>query len=801
MKKVSVLLVLVILFGAGTYAQSVPQGMKYQAVARNLAGGVIASQEISLKISLLSKGSNPSVYYTEVHTVTTNQLGLFNLVVGGGKVEKGSFQTIPWSTDDVWLQVALKDKGKADFAPISSSQLFAVPYAFHAATASELVSKGKSEQNYVSAAGAASPTSVQAGVPSANWSLKGNSKSDATVDKLGTTDYEDLIFVTNNLERLRITKEGDISIANSLKVGVNVEVGNDLIVKKNVFLNTISGSTTNNGTFTVANAKSTSLTGTLTTDGATVLKNTLSVDGAAALKNTLAVDGATSLKSTLTTDGATSFKSTLTTDGATSLKSTLTTDGATALKSTLIVTGATTLNNTLNANGQVTVNADLANSQDDYNSYPLRVQGNEQGLAIKLNASAPDRGNNFITFYNSGGAALGRVEGFSGIAGGLRSAVIGIIGDPGPDDVSTDKNQAVSGNIPGSAADYFGTNYAFGAYSLTLTLVDDIVRLIVNAAACAAGLGIAGDCDDVAWSVVDLVVGGLQLGGYIAYNEAGGASVAYESGGADYAEWLHKFDTTETFSYGDVVGVKGGLISKSFKDAEKFMVISHLPAMVGGMPNPDKLNEYEKVAFLGQIPVKVVGHVKKGDYILPSGNDDGMALAVAPAQMKTRDYQRIIGISWAEADSNKVFNYINTAVGINSNDMANTIQDMQVVINNMQTALTKLKPDFKPNYFDTRGNTVFNQKGYSKSPTLKETVTNNIIHGNHQDLKETLKEAKKYAEAQGFDLKQYPYLSQMFDNPTPETMQKAYDHYSKVLVKAKNQLEEMKKVKQTNTKS
>ena len=37
--------------------------------------------------------------------------------------------------------------------------------------------------------------------------------------------------------------------------------------------------------------------------------------------------------------------------------------------------------------------------------------------------------------------------------------------------------------------------------------------------------------------------------------------VAYESGGADYAEWLKKADPNEVLSFGDVVGVKAGIIS------------------------------------------------------------------------------------------------------------------------------------------------------------------------------------------------------------------------------------------------
>jgi hypothetical protein len=39
-----------------------------------------------------------------------------------------------------------------------------------------------------------------------------------------------------------------------------------------------------------------------------------------------------------------------------------------------------------------------------------------------------------------------------------------------------------------------------------------------------------------------------------------------------------------SLSFGDVVGVKGGVISKSFTEAEKFMVVSQNPTVIGAMP-------------------------------------------------------------------------------------------------------------------------------------------------------------------------------------------------------------------------
>ena len=90
--------------------------------------------------------------------------------------------------------------------------------------------------------------------------------------QLGTTDFEDLVLVTDNLERLRITAAGEVQLKGSL------EIGGDLTVKNNVFLNTEGGETINNGNFTVANASPTLLTGQVTINASLVLDDDADYD-------------------------------------------------------------------------------------------------------------------------------------------------------------------------------------------------------------------------------------------------------------------------------------------------------------------------------------------------------------------------------------------------------------------------------------------------------------------------------------------------------------------------------------------
>jgi len=55
-----------------------------------------------------------------------------------------------------------------------------------------------------------------------NWSLTGNAGTTAGTNFLGTTDSQDLIFKTNNLERLRITQTGRLDFSNTSGSNTNI---------------------------------------------------------------------------------------------------------------------------------------------------------------------------------------------------------------------------------------------------------------------------------------------------------------------------------------------------------------------------------------------------------------------------------------------------------------------------------------------------------------------------------------------------------------------------------------------------
>ena len=155
-----------------------------------------------------------------------------------------------------------------------------------------------------------------------------------------------------------------------------------------------------------------------------------------------------------------------------------------------------------------------------------------------------------------------------------------------------------------------------------------------------------------------------------------GGGVTYESGARDYAEWMERLDENEELIASDIVGVFGGRITRNTVGAEKVMVVSFKPIVLGNMPPAGEEHRYSKVAFLGQVPVKVWGTVKRGDYILPSSRNDGTGIAMDPYHMTAELFTRVVGRAWSEGRSRKL-NVVNVAVGLHAGDIAEIVRSQE----------------------------------------------------------------------------------------------------------------------------
>ncbi len=65
--------------------------------------------------------------------------------------------------------------------------------------------------------------------------------------------------------------------------------------------------------------------------------------------------------------------------------------------------------------------------------------------------------------------------------------------------------------------------------------------------------------------------------------------------------------------------------------------------------------------------MKVKGSVKAGDYIVASGKNDGLGIAVSPDNMTPEDFKMAVGQAW-ESSNEQGVKLINTAVGLAADD-------------------------------------------------------------------------------------------------------------------------------------
>lgn len=115
-----------------------PNAFAYQAVIRNATGGVVASQEISLRARIRQGSVSGTNVYTEVHDATTNAYGQVTLALGQGTPSNGAFTSIDWGASTYFIEIAVDLTGGSTYEVVSVTQLLSVPYAHYANVAGDL---------------------------------------------------------------------------------------------------------------------------------------------------------------------------------------------------------------------------------------------------------------------------------------------------------------------------------------------------------------------------------------------------------------------------------------------------------------------------------------------------------------------------------------------------------------------------------------------------------------------------------------------------------------------------------------
>ena len=173
--------------------------------------------------------------------------------------------------------------------------------------------------------------------------------------------------------------------------------------------------------------------------------------------------------------------------------------------------------------------------------------------------------------------------------------------------------------------------------------------------------------------------------GRIEGNGSGG--VLYGTSGSDFAECLPRSTQEDIIESGDIVGVFQEKISHETSQAIQLMVITDRPAVLGNQQ--EEVGQDEMVSFIGQVPVKVIGPVEQGDWIIPSGKHDGIGRAIHPDKL-TLDH-RIVGKAWA-SNLDPTLKKVNVAVGLDQSDARDIIlKNMATKLNQQEATAQKLQ--------------------------------------------------------------------------------------------------------------
>lgn len=105
------------------FAQA-PQSINYQAIAWNTNNTPRTNQTITITFNIRGTTAEGTIEFTEVHTTTTNEQGLFTLAIGS--IRQNDFKNIDWPKSPKFLQVIV------DGLSAGTTQILSVPYALYA---------------------------------------------------------------------------------------------------------------------------------------------------------------------------------------------------------------------------------------------------------------------------------------------------------------------------------------------------------------------------------------------------------------------------------------------------------------------------------------------------------------------------------------------------------------------------------------------------------------------------------------------------------------------------------------------
>jgi hypothetical protein len=146
MKKI--IIISLLLFSFSFINAQVPQGIPYQAIARNGQGQPLASTNVKVRFSILDSTATGAAVYVESHNTTTSAVGLFTANVGMGTASIGTFSSINWGQNFKFLKVELDTTATGNsYIDLGTQQMMSVPYAIFSGETQKVTGSSGSNAN------------------------------------------------------------------------------------------------------------------------------------------------------------------------------------------------------------------------------------------------------------------------------------------------------------------------------------------------------------------------------------------------------------------------------------------------------------------------------------------------------------------------------------------------------------------------------------------------------------------------------------------------------------------------------
>lgn len=571
------------------------------------------------------------------------------------------------------------------------------------------------------------------------------------ISALGNIHVDNSLRV--NQTALVVTSNGNTSLTGTLTasglvtMGNNLDVAGNIAVKENttsVFsVDGTSGNTSIQGTLSSGALTASSITsnGAVGISGNTTVKSNFYVKNADETQTYFKVNPASNLTTVstalsvqgMTTEGTLEVKGDLdVVDAAGNNTFEVTrssgdtqmgdlTAGAATLSGDFSHTPASSSSVFSSTASQFHLGPNAASASSSQANHMLVVDGkgsHKNGILIRTNNTVSDNGVNFVTFMNNAGTVVGRIEG---------ETVAQLPNDAAhAHELTKLDNEVRDAAFAVTHATLAGAHHAISMVTEILCTGTDWVPKSFwqipdwpdGATGTTKWLCVTAQTAD---KIYNIVTSGLILSDKITTknfyknHKESEIGVTYQSGSGDYAELIEKQDFRDVMSPGQVIGVRNGKVSFTTTGADHLFVVSTDPIVLGNDQVIDRGN-FVPAAFMGQVPVLVVGTVHAGDFIIASGDGDGLAIARTADELQIDDLSQLVGVAWEDGDDEQFVQKIKCSVGVDNGAVPAILKRMQEELQSFMLE-SRGAPVYRSNASEV---TAFKSKKGTNSRDLKD---------------------------------------------------------------------------------